>query len=134
MRSHPWKRYIVFVYFCCFCASFLYSSLYLKCFLLNMKKMWFSFPVQDIHWFLLLIWFSKFPLGKTLAWLEMFYKTEQFTRHNYNHFRTKAKQARLDKVLTHIRDNAADREAWDMADQGRFLLIIIYGHCVYHLS
>ena len=32
--------------------------------------------------------------------------------------KSKAKQARLDRVLGYIRDNAADREAWDMADQG----------------
>lgn len=32
--------------------------------------------------------------------------------------KSKAKQARLDRVLVYIRDNAADREAWDMADQG----------------
>ncbi|XP_052082318.1 uncharacterized protein LOC127719978 [Mytilus californianus] len=32
--------------------------------------------------------------------------------------KSKAKQIRLDKVLGYIRDNAADREAWDMADQG----------------
>lgn len=32
--------------------------------------------------------------------------------------KSKAKQAHLDRVLVYIRDNAADREAWDMADQG----------------
>ena len=41
------------------------------------------------------------------------------------YYRSKAKQARLDRVLGYIRDNAADREAWDMADQGTSLYYYI---------
>lgn len=41
-----------------------------------------------------------------------------FCTTEHKEIRSKAKQSRLDKVLVYIRDNAADREAWDMADQG----------------
>ncbi|KAL5013984.1 hypothetical protein ScPMuIL_008254 [Solemya velum] len=36
--------------------------------------------------------------------------------------RERARDKKLDSVLRYIRDNAADREAWDMADQGLELL------------
>ncbi|CAC5381300.1 unnamed protein product [Mytilus coruscus] len=41
-----------------------------------------------------------------------------FCTTEHKRIKSKAKQVRLDKVLGYIRDNAADREAWDMADQG----------------
>ena len=36
-------------------------------------------------------------------------------------FRHRARHLELDEVLEYIRDHAADREAWDMADQGEHI-------------
>lgn len=44
------------------------------------------------------------------------------------YFRKRARELRLDRVLMYIRDNAADRDAWDMADQGetdQFVLCLL---------